>query len=94
MLPSVKKTLSSAMTKLERVKKVIVGVAIATVVAAGSLSIPTDAQAAPSSQFTAATPVMLVAVPGGNVVGYHSSHASHASHDSHASHASHASSRY
>lgn len=94
MFPSVRKTLSSAMTRLEKVKKVVVGVAIAATVAVGTLSVPVDAQAASSSQVTSGAPVMLVAMPGGAVNPYHHSHASHASHDSHASHASHASSRW
>jgi len=94
MLPTVKKTLSSAMTRLEKVKKVVVGVAIAVAAVAGTLSVPAVAQAAASAQVTSGAPVMLVAMPGAGPVADHYSHSSHASHDSHASHASHASSRY
>lgn len=93
MLPTVKRTLSSAFTKLEKVKKVVVGLAVAAVVATGGMTAPGDAQAASSVQVTASTPVMLLATPAGERVAWHSSHASHSSHESHASHASHYSSR-
>lgn len=93
MLPSVKKTLSSAMTKLERVKKVIVGVAAVTALASGLMAVPAEAQAATSIQVSAGSPVLLMATPMGESVGRHYSHSSHDSHSSHSSHASHYSSR-
>jgi hypothetical protein len=88
MLPSAKKTLSSAMTRLERTKKIVVGLVAALAVTAGTLAVPTEAQASPLPQLTSAAPVMLMASPSDGRIAWHSSHASHASH------ASHYSSRY
>jgi hypothetical protein len=92
MLPIVKKSLSSALTKFEKVKKVVLGVAAAVVLATGAVALPTEAQAAPSVQTSlTAGPVMLMATSMDDRIAWHSSHSSHASH---ASHASHYSSRY
>jgi hypothetical protein len=92
MLPNVKKSLSSALTKLEKVRKVVVGVATAAVLATGALTLPAEAQAAPTIQSpSVAGPVMLMATSMDDRIAWHSSHSSHASH---ASHASHYSSRY
>jgi hypothetical protein len=89
MLPSVKRTLSSAMTKLEKVNKVILGVVTAAVVATGALTVSTDVQAAPtSSQFSSGAPVMLSTNIGEDRIAWHSSHSSHSSHESHYSHTS------
>jgi hypothetical protein len=92
LLPAVKRALSSSLTGLERVKKVVVGVAAIAALATGLMA-TTDVQASVNGP-TAQTPVLLVAGMVGDQAGYHYSHSSHSSHSSHQSHQSHYSSRY
>ncbi len=100
--PRVTKSVGSALTKREQVKRVVLGVALATgfAVVGGS---PISVQASiPEATATArATPVVdrgaLLLVPASELladdkIAYHYSHRSHYSHQSHRSHYSHYSS--
>lgn len=90
-LPKVEKGVRRALSKLEKVKNVVSGVALALgVVMVGVPS--SDAQASTAESVQKVAPVvssaMLLtpAAQQGVLVAYHHSHSSHASHASHYSH--------
>ena len=91
-LPKVKKGLASVLSKTEKVRKAVLGVALAATVALATGTMPSDASAAQST-VSASSPVLLSAAPE-TLPGYHYSHSSLYSHASHQSHQSHFSSRY
>lgn len=94
--PKVKKGINRPLTRAEKVKKIIVGVALALGVALTGTP-ARDVQAAPMTQnVQQAGGAILFTAPAqaGDVVAQHYSHSSHASHASHRSHYSHYSSRY
>jgi|APEBP8051072266_1049373.scaffolds.fasta_scaffold06182_3 hypothetical protein len=84
VLPKVKRGLSSALSNVERIKKGVLGIAVAAVVASAGLAAP-EAQAAPP-QVLASGPVVLLATFADDAPSYHYSHSSHYSHQSHQSH--------
>lgn len=91
-LPKVKKGLASVLSKTEKIRKVVLGAALATTVALGAGTMPSDVSAAQTTVSTSG-PILLNAAPE-TLPGYHYSHSSHNSHASHQSHQSHFSSRY
>lgn len=82
-LPKVKKGIASALSKTEKIRKAVLGVALVTSVATAAL-VPNDVSAAQTSA-SASAPVLLT-VYADTQPGYHYSHSSHASHSSHQSH--------
>ena len=105
-LPKFKKTVGSTLSKLEKVQKSVLGVALAAGLVMGA---SVSGQANASVSISAATPVLgasstsaaapgalLLSPPvaGNDLLAYHYSHSSHASHASHSSHYSHYSSKY
>ncbi len=100
-LPKVKKGIGSELTRPERVRKTVLGVALAVGLGAGSIvSLPsvTDAKTPsltpPSRDQGAVVLTQDSAQVFGQQVAQHYSHDSHYSHESHASHYSHSSSQY
>lgn len=92
-LPQVDKGTKRPLTRIERVQKIVAGVAlvVGTLMSTGA---PTVAQASIAPRLEqpepAATGALLLTVPQTTLVrvAYHMSHSSHASHGSHSSHAS------
>jgi len=82
VLPKVRKGIASLLSKSEKVRKAVLGVAMATVVVAATAMVPIDANAATSNY---AAPVLLSAAMDSQP-SYHESHRSHYSHQSHRSH--------
>ena len=101
-LPKVDKGIRGAISRLEKVNKVVVGVALAMGVLLTGVS-ATDSEATPGQTFSAQTTstqqqaigdtgsLLLTSPLQVQQMAYHASHSSHSSHGSHASHASHAS---
>jgi hypothetical protein len=87
LLPKVRKGIASLLSKTEKVRKAVLGVAMATALVAATAMVPVDANAATSDY---AAPVLLSA----SMDSQPSYHQSHRSHYSHQSHQSHYSSRY
>lgn len=90
-LPKVKKGLASALTKSEKIRKAVFGVALATSVAITAAMLPNVANA--RNPVDSPVPILL-SVSQEMPTGYHYSHSSHYSHASHQSHSSHYSSRW
>ncbi len=97
-LPKVDKGVKRAMTRTEKIQKVVVGVAVALGVTFAAM--PAQASQMPTSQvakeMTVVSEGALLLTPSTQLmqIAQHGSHWSHSSHASHASHASHYSSRY
>lgn len=81
-LPKVTKGIASLLSKTEKVRKAVLGIAMATAVVAATALAPAEVNAASSDY---AAPVLLSAAIDSQA-GYHLSHRSHYSHQSHRSH--------
>lgn len=95
MLPKIKKTISSGLSKRERIGKIATGISLALILTAGA-SVPVVQANEVLMELRQPPPVLLQAAsamgyPGGSFAS-HRSHVSHTSHASHASHVSHYSS--
>jgi len=84
VLPTVKRGLSSALSGFERIKKAVLGIAVAAVVASAGMVTP-EAQAV-TSDVSVSDPVLLLVPFADNPPSQHYSHSSHYSHQSHQSH--------
>jgi len=103
-LPKVPKGITSSLTRAERVRKTLIGLALAVGLSAGAAAaLPANADAStPAINSTARDRGAMVLVQQGGAAGQgqmawhgsHSSHYSHGSHGSHGSHYSHYSGRY